>query len=315
MVSIPVRLYKAARRERIKFHRVYHRPGTPEPEVAETEETEAPVVISPTRAETPKPFNPVSPAAAAAKQIPVESIARVRNAPVEEDRETQVEASEVLKGYEIEKDRYVTFRPEEVAAVRAKTSTELDIAEFVRLSEIDPIFFETSYYAAADRGGEKPYALLFWALSETGYAAIGSLAMHGREHATVIRPGRRGLILHTLFFNNEVRQEEEYASDGALVNPKELDLAKRFVQALAAPFEAAKLKDAFEERLRTLIEERAETAVALYGEGVETPKQTPVIDIMEALKKSLEMARRGPVSETNAPGTRTAKGRRKRRAG
>ena len=113
-----------------------------------------------------------------------ETVARVRNMPVGEITEEAVEKSQVLKGFEIDKDRYVTFEPRELAAVRAQTSTELGIAEFVRLQEIDPIFFETSYYAALDRGGEKPYALLFKALPQTDYAAIGSLAMHGREHTT-----------------------------------------------------------------------------------------------------------------------------------
>jgi DNA end-binding protein Ku len=123
----------------------------------------------------------------------------------------------------------VTFQPSELAALRPQTSTELSIAEFVRLEEIDPIFFETSYYAAPDRGGEKPYALLFAALAETEYAAIGSLAMHGREHATVIRPGRRGLILHSLFYENEVRADEEYKTDSTMVSAKELELAKTVI--------------------------------------------------------------------------------------
>src|SRR5262249_11161927 len=151
--------------------------------------------------------------------------------------------------------------------LRPKTSSQLEIAEFVRLEEIDPIFFETSYYVAPDRAGEKPYALLFQALSETEYAAIGSLAMHGREHATVIRPGKRGLLLHTLFYANEVRADEEQKADPELVTPKELELAKLFVRALAARFEPEKLKDTFEERLQELIRKRSETAISAYKHG------------------------------------------------
>jgi DNA end-binding protein Ku len=98
--------------------------------------------------------------------------------PVSGFEDAPVEKPRVLKGYEIEKDRYVTFEPHEVASLRPRTSTELEMGPFVRLEEIDPIFFETSYYAVPDRGGEKPYALLYCALAETGYAAIGSLAMH-----------------------------------------------------------------------------------------------------------------------------------------
>src|SRR5262249_24389171 len=152
-----------------------------------------------------------------------EAVARVRHMPVAAESETPIERAQVLKGFEIEKDRYVTFEPHEVAALRPRTSTELGISGVVRIEESGPIFFESSYYAWPDAGGEKPYALLFRALSETRYAALGTLAMHGREHATLVRPGPRGLIVHTLFYRNEVRATEEYTSDPELVSAKELE--------------------------------------------------------------------------------------------
>lgn len=293
MVSIPVRLYKAARRERIRFHHVY-RPAEPveEPEAdPEPEPAPQPFYGQVRQFPTPLPMD--------AEPAP-ETVVRVHNLPVAGSSERPLEARQVLKGYEVEKDRYITFEPQELAALRPQTSSELSIAEFVRLQEIDPTFFETSYYAAPERGAEKPYALLFQALTETGYAAVGSLAMHGREHATVVRPGQQGLILHTLFFEKEVRANEEYRSDPALVNPKELDLAKMFVQALAAPFDPGKLKDAFEERLRALIDARAAAAVGAAGRPPEEEQRAPVMDILQALKKSLEMARRPPATEQSA---------------
>lgn len=313
MVSIPVRLHKAARRERIRFRNVY-RPAENVSEPSEPPEDDEDEVETPAASRAPiREFpRPVSMPAA-----PPDSVARVRNAPVAETSDLPIEKARMLKGYEIEKDRFVTFQPSEVAALRPKTSTELDIAEFVHLSEIDPIFFETSYYAAPDRGGEKPYALLFRALSDTGYAAVGSLAMHGREHATVIRPGLRGLILHTLFFDNEVRADEEYATDASIVNAKELELAKLFVNALAKPFDASKLKDTFEERLQQLIDERAASAVERYRQQGEAARTPPVVDIMEALRKSLEMAKRPPQRETaeRSTGATSAKPRTRRAAG
>jgi len=290
MVSIPVRLYKASRRERIRFHHVYRPAESPElPAPLEEIEEQPPVAPNTKVAELPRSAPTVSAPAP-------EAIARVRNMPVGELTQAPVNPPEVLKGFEIEKDRYVTFEPSELAAIRPRTSTELTIGEFVRLKEIDPIFFETSYYAGPDRGGEKPYALLFTALSETDYAAVGTLAMHGREHATVIRPGRRGLILHTLFYENEVRANEEYQTDPALVASKELELAKMVIRALAAPFDSSKLKDTYEERLRQLIDTRADAAVSAYEHG-EVAKRPPVVDIMEALRKSLEMLRKPPKSE------------------
>ena len=304
MVSIPVRLYKAARRERIRFHHVY-RPVEQAPEPDLMDEIPPPPVGKSKIHELPKPPSDAD--------VPTDAVARVRNQFVGEVEETPVERAQVLKGYEIEKDRFVTFEPRELAAVRPKTSTELGIAEFVRLEEIDPIFFDTSFYAAPERGSEKPYALLFAALAQSGYAAIGSLAMHGREHATVIRPGRRGLIIHTLYYEKEVRAGEEYAADTSLVNAKELELAKTVVGALAAAFDASKLKDAFEERLRALIESRAETAVAAYGrEAGEEARPAPVLDIMEALRKSLEMARKPPKTETARPPAKSKAAKSKR---
>jgi len=124
--------------------------------------------------------------------------------------------------------------------------------------------------------------------------------MHGREHATVIRPGRRGLVLHTLFYANEVRSEEEFGADRALVTQKELDLATLFVKTLAATFDPARLKDPFEERLRALIHERARTAVA-GSRPAEEPQAAPPIDILEALKKSIAIARRPPKMEERPP--------------
>jgi DNA end-binding protein Ku len=287
MVSIPIRLHKAARRERVRFQHVYRKEDVPAPsEETEPDEPSLPQAWQPARSEPPR-FERET-----ASDEP-ESVVRVHNLPVAEKTETPLEAPRILKGYEIEKDRFVTFEPQEVRALRPETSTELSIAEFVRLDEIDPIYFDSSYYAAPDKGGEKAYALLFRTLAETKYAAVGSLAMHGREHATVIRPGRHGLILHTLYYQNEVRADEEYRGDTSAVTAKELDLAKRFVAALAAPFDAAKLKDTFEERLRALIESRTDRAVAAYEEG-EVARRAPVIDIIEALRKSLEMAKKPP---------------------
>jgi DNA end-binding protein Ku len=292
MVSIPVRLFKAARRERIRFHRVY-RPAATEPETT----YEPPVAIDELEFVTRSSAQ----GAAIAREVEPEAhveeppVARVRNVQTGEGNDKPVESHQVLKGFEVEKDLYVTFEPHEVAALRPKTSTELAIAEFVRLEEIDPIYFETSYYAAPDRGGEKAYALLFRAMAETEYAAIGSLAMHGREHATVIRPGKHGLIVHTLFYEKEVRAEEEYRTDAAAGAPKELELAKTLVRALAVPFEPGKLKDTFEEKLRELIEARTAGATAYAGK--EEPTRAPAPDILEALRKSLEMARKPPAQE------------------
>lgn len=297
MVSIPVRLQKAARRERIRFHHVYRRDAAPPaetlPEIDEEDKEEP-------RAKIHELPAPVPPAASS------ETVTRIRNLPVADLPETRIEKPAILKGYEVEPNRYVTLEPAEVKALRPPTSTELGIVEFVRTAEIDPIFFETSYYVVPDAGGEKPYALLYAALSETGYGAAGSLAMHGREHAVLIRPGQKGLVLHTLFYANEVRSEEEPTVDSSVLSPKELDLAKHLVEALAAKFDPKYLKDAFEERLREFIQQRADTAIAAYERG-QPATRAPVVDIMDALRKSLEMARKPPKREASRTQTKRAR--------
>lgn len=307
MVSIPVRLYKAARRERIRFRRVYREPETPEKETASPKEEE-PVTAN----RYPRNVQPMPMPAPEESSAVSDLVERIRSLPVTDITGAPVEKQKVLKGYEIEPNRYVTLDPSEVAALRPQTSTDLDIVEFVRMQEIDPLFLETSYFAAPEHGGEKPYALLFRALSETGYAAIGSFAMHGREHAAVIRPGRRGLILHTLFYANEVRAEEEHAADARLVNAKELELAKLLVDALAAKFDPSKLKDAYEERLSKLIETRAAAGVAAHKEREGIARRAPVVDIMNALRQSLAAARKPPRAETRPAKPAKATKRRRR---
>jgi DNA end-binding protein Ku len=293
MVSIPVRLFKAARRERIRFHHVY-RPSVFEQEREDAEPEPEPEPPSPVRGRVREmPTSPVRMEEPEAEPEP-EPVARVRQFAATESHDERIQPAQILKGYEIEKDRYVVLEPHEVAALRPRTSTELGISEFVKLDEIDPIYFDVSYYVAPDRGGEKPYAILDQALRKSGFAAVGSLTMHGREHATVIRPGKRGLILHTLFFAKDVRQEEEFAADPQLAGAKEVDLAAQFVKLLAAKFEPEKLKDSYEERLRALIEERKPAAASAQAERGTAAPAAPVIDILEALKKSIEAARKPP---------------------
>jgi DNA end-binding protein Ku len=295
MVSIPVRLYKAARRERVRFRHVYAPP--PEPAREAEAEPEPEFESDPEEMSAPR---------AAAREF--SSVTPVRETVVGADDDKPVPRSEILKGFETAKDEYVVFKPSEIAALRPRTSSELPIVEFVRVDEIDPIFFDTSYYLAPDKGGEGPFALLAAALAKTGYAAMGSLAMHGREHAVVIRAARQGLVLHTLFYANEVRADEAWRADAA-VNEKELALATMLVESMEAPFDPSKLKDTFEERLRAMIDSRA--PVPAPSAAATTPR-APAIDIMEALRKSIAAARK-PVESERRPHREAKPAREKRR--
>jgi DNA end-binding protein Ku len=112
----------------------------------------------------------------------------------------------------------------------------MEIVRSVRLSEIDPVFFETSYYVVPDRGGEKPYAILFEALKETQHVALARVGMYGREHVVIVRPGEYGILARTMFYTDEIRFESEFRVNVEGVGVKELELAKTFLEAIEAPF-------------------------------------------------------------------------------
>jgi DNA end-binding protein Ku len=205
---------------------------------------------------------------------------------------------EIVKGYEYEKGKYVVVQDEDIRKVAPKTAKVMEIQEFVKAGDVDPVYLESSYYMAPDEGGEKPYALLFEALRETKYYAIAKIAMHNREHIVVVRPGERGMILHTMYYSDEVRSTEEFRTDTTKVSEREMNLAKMLVESLAAEFEPRKYHDTYRDNLRTMIEARIEG-----HKIIETPEPhiAPVIDIMEALKKSLE-GRKPPQTASFAAG-------------
>jgi DNA end-binding protein Ku len=200
-----------------------------------------------------------------------------------------VPRTELVKGYEYEKDRYVVIDDEDIKKVAPKTAKVMEILEFVKADDVDPVYLESSYYVAPDEGGEKPYALLFQAMRESNYFALAKVAMHNREHVIVLRPGAKGILSHTMFYQDEIRQVDEFRTDTSLVKDKELDMAKMLISSLEAEFEPQKYHDNYRENLRQMIEAKIEGKKV-----VETPEAhiAPVIDIMEALKKSLAEKRK-----------------------
>ena len=205
-----------------------------------------------------------------------------------------IQRSEIVKGYEYEKDKYVVIDDEEVKKVAPKTAKTMEVLEFVKTSEVDPIFYDASYYLAPDEAGEKPYALLFEALRQSGCVGVAKIAMHNREHIVILRPGAKGILLHTMYYEDEIRQVEEFRTDTSKVQDKELALAKMLIESLLAPFEPGKYKDNYRENLLSMIRAKVEGK-----ESVETATpahKAPVIDILEALKMSLAEAKKPPVS-------------------
>jgi DNA end-binding protein Ku len=215
-----------------------------------------------------------------------------------------LQRSEIVKGYEYEKDRYVVIEDEEIKKVAPQTAKVMEIQEFVKSSEVDPVYLDTSYYLAPEDAGEKPYALFFDALKRSGYVGIAKLAMHNREHIVILRPGLKGIVLHTMFFSNEVRKTDEFHADLSLVKEKELTLAESLIAALAAAFEPEKYKDEYRENLLRMIETKKNGDVVI---ATPEPHHEKVVDIMEALKASLAVARKPAASATLAKATAAEK--------
>jgi DNA end-binding protein Ku len=214
-----------------------------------------------------------------------------------------VPRSDLVKGYEYEKDQYVVIEDEEIKKVAPKTAKVMEILEFVKADQVDPIYLESSYYMAPDEGGDKPYALLFQAIRESKYYAVAKLAMHNREHIVILRPGDKGVVLHTMFYNDEIRQVEEFRTDTSAVNDKELALAKMLIEALIADFEPQKYKDTYRENLQRMIQAKLEGHKVV---ATPAPQIAPVIDIMEALKKSLAEQKKPARSATAVSATEEA---------
>jgi DNA end-binding protein Ku len=223
----------------------------------------------------------------------------------------EVSRSELAKGYEYEPGRFVVLNRDEMESITPRTAHEMQILEFVKLAEVDPTYFETSYYAAPDKGGERAYALLLEALRRSGLVGIAQVAMHRREHVVVIRPGQTGIVLHTMFYESEVRRENEYRTDISQVATKELDLALLLVKSLTAVFEPSKYRDSYREKLDALIAAKLE---GLPARELERPRAAPVVNILEALQRSLQPAQRKPPAGEAAaePQVRKTKSRAKR---
>lgn len=238
LITIPIRLFAAARTERVSFNQIHQKCGS-----RIKQQTYCPVC------------------------------------------ERVVERSELVKGYEVEKDRYVIVDEDEIKSVAPASSDTMEIFEFVKAQGIDPIYFDASYFMVAEEAGKKAYHLLLETMRKSGYSAIAKVTMHQREYTVVVRPHENGLLLHTMFYPEEVREVPEYGhTDNVTVKPQEVALAEKLVEGLAADFDPSKYHDEYQHRLLEMIEAKRE-GQAIASEAPK--KRAPVIDLMQALQKSL----------------------------
>jgi len=215
-----------------------------------------------------------------------------------------VERSEIVKGYEYRKDEYVVIEPEEIKKIEPKTAKTMEILEFVKSADVDPVYFESSYYMLPEDAGRRPYALLTKALEESEYVAIAKLTMHNREYTVFLRPHSGGMMLHTMYYAEEVKEVEGFGAPDVELKDSEVKIAHQLIEALADEWDPKKYHDTFQDNLKNLIQTKLEGGKIAE---VEKPKKlAPVVDLMAALKQSLAQMEgkkkpAAPANSTPAP--------------
>lgn len=205
-----------------------------------------------------------------------------------------VSSDELIRGYAVTKNKYVTFTDEEIETLETDDNRALDITEFVDLSQIDPVFFEKAYFLGPAPGGGKTYKLLSTAMKKENKVAVARWVASGKEHIVVLRPFEKGLILHTMFYADEVRDFDAIDLEDAPVREKEVQLAEMLINELSEDkFNPLQFKDEYRERMLDRIKAKSH-GKAIVAEEKEPEKGGEVIDIMEALRRSLEGGRRAP---------------------
>jgi DNA end-binding protein Ku len=201
-----------------------------------------------------------------------------------------VPREETIKGYEVSEDQFLPVSDEELESVAVERRRTIDLVAFVDLGEVDPVFYDRTYYLEPQEGAHKPYALLVEAMKRTGKAALGKIVMSSREHVVLLRPAGDALVAELLFYPEDVRSKAEIDErvSEVEVTDQELTMATQLVESLARPFEPQEFENEHKRELLALIERK------LSGEElpvpVEAPPAEPVPDLMAALKASIDQA-------------------------
>ena len=215
----------------------------------------------------------------------------------------EVPYDEIVKGYEIAKDNYVLIEPEELETLDPEATHTIDIEDFVDLDEIDPLFFDSSYYVVPDDRGAKPYRLLLEAMRDANKVGIARVVMRTKQYLVAVRPVGEALVMSTMNFNDEVVPQDELeglptTTEGA--SDRELRMASQLIESLTTDFDPEQYHDTYRERVLDLIEQKAEGKELVAPPAADRP--APVIDLMAALEASLKAARGGDPSDAESDG-------------
>lgn len=200
-----------------------------------------------------------------------------------------VNREEVVKGYEYEEGHYVLVDKEDLKKITPKSGKTMEILAFVEQEQIDPVYMDASYEALPEKDADKAYQVLLKALEDTKRVGIAKVTMHQREYTVFIRPRNHGITIHTMYFENEIRDVEGYGQKpkDLQLKPQEIKLAEQLIESLSEDFKPQQYHDTFQEQLKALVESKEKSKI--FTEKA-APKRAQVIDMMDALKKSLEQA-------------------------
>ena len=205
----------------------------------------------------------------------------------------EVSYGEILKGYEVGRDRYVIIDDKDLDNLPLATAHSVDIQEFVPADEIEPgLYFKNAYYVEPEELGKKPYHLLRKALEATGRMAIAKIALRDREHLCALHANGKGMLMNTLNWPDEIRSTEGLKGlegEDVKINPKELEMAKALIESLADSFDPARYKDEYREAVMRVVQAKIDGEVI---EAPAAPQTAKVMDLMEALRASVDAAKK-----------------------
>jgi DNA end-binding protein Ku len=236
-------------------------------------------------------------------QIDAESGQRIRQQRVNPGSGEEIPYEQIVKGYEISPDRYVTITPEELESLEPQKTRTIDIEEFVDLEQIDPIYYDHPYYLAPDKGAAKAYKLLLDAMEEADKVAIARVVIRSKENLVALRSYQGAITMETMLFPDEVTQpdsiEELAAVSGEVKTTKrELDMAKQLIESLSGDFDPSGYRDEYRERVLDLIERKAAGETITIEEPVAEKKEVP--DLMAALEASISASKSPPKKKASS---------------
>jgi DNA end-binding protein Ku len=230
---------------------------------------------------------------------------RLKQQYVSEKDQSVVERSEMVKGYEFEKDRFVIFQPDELKALQESPSHTIDIVAFIPATAIDPIFYDKAYYLAPDKRGAKPYNLLIEAMRQSGRCALAKWAWKAKQYVVQVRPAEDGLVLQQLLYADEVRSMKELEIEKVTVSPAELKLAMQLIDQISEDtYDPTMFEDEEKKRILAAIDEKIAGKHIVATESHEPQAGAQVIDLVEALRASLGAKGAGkakPATAAKAP--------------